>query len=43
MNLTLNDINNKNKDIEVLSQMWQNYVKSAEYNIEATGQARDPL
>ncbi|WPK25670.1 hypothetical protein PUMCH_002995 [Australozyma saopauloensis] len=43
VNLTLNDISNKNKDTEVLARMWLNYSKSAEYNLEATGQKRDPL
>lgn len=43
MNLCLNDINNKNKDTEVLAQMWANYSQSAEYNLDAIGQRREPL
>ncbi|OVF09141.1 putative DASH complex subunit [Clavispora lusitaniae] len=43
MNLCLNEINNKNKNIEVLSQMWTNYSQSIDYNLEATGQRREPL
>lgn len=43
MNLCLNEINNKNKNTEVLSQMWQNYSQSVEYNLDATGQKREPL
>lgn len=43
MNLCLNEISNKNKDTEVLSQMWANYSQSADYNLDATGQKRDPL
>lgn len=43
MNLCLNEINNKNKNIEVLSQMWTNYSQSIDYNLEATGQKREPL
>lgn len=43
MNLCLNEISNKNKDTEVLSQMWANYSQSADYNLEATGQKREPL
>ncbi|SGZ52274.1 CIC11C00000000052 [Sungouiella intermedia] len=43
MNLCLNEISNKNKDTEVLSQMWANYAQSADYNLDATGQKREPL
>lgn len=43
MNLCLNEISNKNKDTEVLSQMWANYSQSADYNLDATGQKREPL
>lgn len=43
MNVTLAEINANNKETEVLSQMWLNYVRSAEYNLDATGQTRDPL
>ncbi|RKP29235.1 DASH complex, subunit Dad4 [Metschnikowia bicuspidata] len=43
VNVTLNDISNNNKDTEVLAQMWLIYTKSAEYNMEATGQRREPL
>lgn len=43
MNLTLNEINNKNKDVEALTRMWKNYSKSAEYNIHTTGQSKDPI
>ncbi|OBA19521.1 hypothetical protein METBIDRAFT_45952 [Metschnikowia bicuspidata var. bicuspidata NRRL YB-4993] len=43
MNLTLNEINNKNKDVEALTRMWHNYAKSTEYHLETTGQTRDPL
>ena len=43
VNVTLNDISNNNKDTEVLAQMWLIYTKSAEYNMETTGQRREPL
>lgn len=43
MNLCLNEINNKNKETEVLAQMWANYAQSAEFHLDATGQRKEPL
>lgn len=43
MNLCLNEISNKNKDTEVLSKMWENYSQAVDYNLDATGQKREPL
>lgn len=43
MNTLLNRINSDNKNIEILSQMWENYSQNVEYNLEATGQKRKPI
>ena len=43
MNLTLSEINENNKDIDALAQLWNNYAKGTELSIKTTGQTREPL
>ncbi|KAM9912174.1 hypothetical protein OXX59_004631 [Metschnikowia pulcherrima] len=43
MNLTLSEINENNKDIDALAQLWNNYSKGTELSIKTTGQTREPL
>lgn len=30
-------------DTEMVSQMWENYSKNSQFNLEATGQKQDPI
>lgn len=30
-------------DTEMVAQMWENYSKNSEFNLEATGQKKDPI
>lgn len=43
MNKSLQDINRGNMDTEMVAQMWENYSKNSEFNLEATGQKKDPI
>lgn len=43
MNKALQEVNRKNMDTEVVSQMWESYFKNAQFNLEATGEKRDPI
>lgn len=43
VNKSLQEINAGNLDTEMFSKMWANYSKNAEFNLEATGQKRDPI
>lgn len=42
--LTLNQEANKdNLQVELVAQMWENYQANAEFNLEATGNKKEPL
>ncbi|CCE83861.1 Piso0_004452 [Millerozyma farinosa CBS 7064] len=43
MNKSLQDINRSNMDTEMVAQMWDNYSKNSQFNLEATGQKKDPI
>lgn len=43
VNKSLQSINKSNMDIEMVSQMWDNYAKNTQFNMEATGQKKDPI
>ncbi|KAK6453795.1 DASH complex subunit Dad4 [Scheffersomyces xylosifermentans] len=43
INKCLQEVNRNNLDTEILSQMWESYLRNAEFNLEATGQKKDPL
>ena len=43
MNNSLQEINRSNMDTEMVSQMWENYSKNSQFNLEATGQKQDPI
>lgn len=43
VNQSLLDVNAANRDNEVVSQMWQNYMRAANYNVERTGQKSEPI
>ncbi|ODV66753.1 hypothetical protein HYPBUDRAFT_111251 [Hyphopichia burtonii NRRL Y-1933] len=43
MNESLREINKNNRDTELLSKMWSNYSKNYEYNLQATGEKREPI
>lgn len=43
VNKSLQSINKSNMDIEMVSQMWDNYAKNTHFNMEATGQKKDPI
>lgn len=43
VNKSLQQINNNNLQTEILSQMWENYIRNSEYNLEVTGLKKEPL
>jgi DASH complex subunit DAD4 len=43
VNKCLQEVNKMNLDSEIVSQMWENYLRNAEFNLEATGLKKDPL
>jgi len=43
LNKTLEVINRENMDVELLSQMWENYQRNILFQLEKTGQLQPPL
>ncbi|CAK7913233.1 DASH complex subunit Dad4p [[Candida] anglica] len=43
MNKSLQELNRENMNSELLSQMWENYSKNSQFNLEATGQVQEPI
>ncbi|CCF57176.1 hypothetical protein KAFR_0C01830 [Kazachstania africana CBS 2517] len=43
MNQELSGINGKNKNIEIIGQICENYNNSIQFNLEATGNKRPPF
>ncbi|ODV80270.1 uncharacterized protein CANTADRAFT_25920 [Suhomyces tanzawaensis NRRL Y-17324] len=43
VNKCLQEVARHNLDTEVLAQMWESYLRNAEFNLEATGQKKEPL
>lgn len=43
MNKFLQEINKRNLDSEILSQMWESYLRNSEFNLEATGEKKEPI
>ncbi|KHC64354.1 DASH complex subunit DAD4 [Candida albicans P78042] len=43
VNKSLQQINNNNLQTEILLQMWENYIRNSEYNLEVTGLKKEPL
>lgn len=43
MNKSLQEINRRNLDIEIASQLWEGYVNNASYDLERTGEKTDPI
>ncbi|KAL7662525.1 DASH complex subunit DAD4 [[Candida] zeylanoides] len=43
MNKSLQELNRENMNSELLSQMWENYSKNSQFNLETTGQVQPPM
>ena len=43
MNKLLQELNRENMNNELLSQMWENYLKNTQFNLETTGQVQEPM
>ena len=43
VNKCLQEVIRNNLDAEVLSQMWESYLRNAEFNLEAMGQKKEHL
>lgn len=42
LNKTLKEINNENMNVELLSQMWENYQRNVLFHLESTDQLQPP-
>ncbi|KAK7203740.1 DASH complex subunit Dad4 [Myxozyma melibiosi] len=43
LNRTLQDVNRENMNVELLSQMWENYQRNVLFNLESTGSLEKPI
>lgn len=43
MNKSLQELNRENMNSELLSQMWENYSKNSQFNLETTGHKQEPM
>lgn len=43
LNKCLQEVNKQNLNIEVVSAMWESYLRNAEFNLQATGLKHEPL
>ncbi|KAK9382588.1 DASH complex subunit Dad4 [Kockiozyma suomiensis] len=43
LNKTLQDVNRENMNVELLSQMWENYQRNVLFNLESTDSLEKPL
>lgn len=43
LNDSLREANKDNLQVELVAQMWENYQANAEFNLEATGNKKEPL
>ncbi|EGV63809.1 DASH complex subunit dad4 [Yamadazyma tenuis] len=43
MNKSLQEINRRNLDIEIASQLWEGYASNAAFDLERTGDKTDPI
>ncbi|KAK9456411.1 DASH complex subunit Dad4 [Dipodascopsis uninucleata] len=43
LNKMLQDVNRENMNVELLSQMWQNYQRNVLFNLESTDSLEKPI